>query len=272
VAKSSGKWARSACAKLPLLWDFYAYFWGFRRKAPICRGVFESFRAAAAACPKGKRIGYSQELIAGHSDPARLTAMQEVGRFDSRDYPLLVWLTRAFDDSTTLFDLGGNVGLGFYAYRSYIRYPENLRWVVCDIPELCRAGEQVALERKVECLAFTHDFKMAQGMDILLTCGTLQYLETSLAALLLGLTSKPRHILIQRVPMCDGPSFHTLQNIGYAVCPYRIQNKQEFFDSLERLGYRSIDSWKDSRECRIPFHPRRTVQGYLGAYLKLEHP
>src|SRR5262249_6260688 len=117
-------------ANLPVLWDLYWHFWGFPRKLKAHRGVFKSFKDAAAICPAGKPLGYNQELIANHPDPAMLTARQEIGRFDPRDYPLLVWLARALEDSSNVFDLGGNVGLGWYAYRRFLRYPQTLRWLV----------------------------------------------------------------------------------------------------------------------------------------------
>jgi putative methyltransferase (TIGR04325 family) len=254
--------------RIPLIRDAYAHFWEFERRAPTCRGLFSSFQAALTAAPKSRAHGYGQSIIASHPEPARLTAMQEVGGFDQRDYPVLVWLARAFETESGVFDLGGNVGLAYYAYRKFIRYPEALRWTVCEIPELCRRGEQMAREHHIDHLEFSEDFRKAEGKRIFLTCGTLQYLEEPLPQRLSKLNAKPRHLLIQRVPLTDGPSYYTLQNIGYAFCPYHIQNRKALFESLAQQGYRLIDSWKDSRICRVPFHPAQTVAGYSGAYFQ----
>jgi putative methyltransferase (TIGR04325 family) len=106
----------------------------------------------------------------------------------------------------------------------------------------------------------------------LLTCGTLQYIEPSLSEMLGQLKTKPRHILINRVPFYDGEMFITLQNIGYAFCPYKIQNRAEFIASLASIGYELIDSWTLSRSCYIPFHPERFVRNYYGFYLRLIKP
>ena len=40
----------------------------------------------------------------------------------------------------------------------------------------------------------------AEGFDIFLTCGTLQYLEPSLSELLSKLQSQPQHLIINHVP------------------------------------------------------------------------
>lgn len=120
-------------------------------------------------------------------------------------------------------------------------------------------------------MSFTVDFADAEGADILLTVGTLQYIEASLAELLSQLKVKPRHVVINQVPFYDGSTFITLQNIGYAFCPYKIQNQAEFLASLTSLGYELIDSWEDGRTCLIPFHPQRFVSAYHGFYLRLNH-
>ena len=38
--------------------------------------------------------------------------------------------------------------------------------------------------------------------------------------------SKPRHILVNRTALWDGPDFFTLQSLGSVVCPYRVQNRK----------------------------------------------
>jgi putative methyltransferase (TIGR04325 family) len=258
-----------AFSQIPLLWDLYSYYWVFPRKGVAHRGVFRSFEEATAACPKGKRLGHNQEIIADRCHPVMQNAERRIGSFDPRDYPVLVWLARALEDGSSVLDLGGNVGLGYYAYRRFISYPTSLRWVVCEIPQLCQAGRRLAREHKAEGLEFTEEFAQGDGSGIILSCGTLQFLESSLAQLVLTLKRKPRHILIQRVPLGDERTFYTMENVGYAYCPYRVQNKQELFDSLAAQGYDLIDSWKDSKLFRIPFHPRRTVNGYHGAYFRL---
>ena len=260
---------RIIAANAPVLSDLYRYFWAFPRHIAACRGVYASCEEATAAAPKGRPFGYSQEGIADHTNPARLTARRNVGEFEASDYPVLVWLARAFQSGSSVFDLGGNVGLEYYAYRRFLRYPSSLRWVVCDLPELCRAGRQLAKERAVTNLEFTDEFAAAEGFDILLSCGTLQYLPQPLSIMLGSLKHKPHHVIVQRTPLYDGPTYYTVQNLGYAFSPYRIQNRLELLESMTALGYAAIDSWNDARECQIPFNPSKTVHGYHGAYFAL---
>ncbi|MGH1396831.1 MAG: TIGR04325 family methyltransferase, partial [Trichormus sp.] len=199
-----------------------------------------------------------------------LTTAREADEFNSQDYPILVWLASAFTNNSTVFDLGGNVGHGYYSYKKFLQYPEDLQWLVCEIPEVVKAGEELARKGDNPGLSFTTHFSRAENYKILITCGTLQYIEPSLAEMLGQLHTKPQHLLINHVPFYDGETFITLQNIGYTFCPYKIQNKYEFIESLSALGYKLIDNWKLERSCSIPFHPERFVRNYEGFYLRLE--
>ncbi len=256
--------------KIPVVSDYYYYHRKFPRSLTACRGVYSSFEEAQRSVPKGYKAGYSQPEIDQHHSVAQLTANSEVGGFNSIDYPILLWLKSSFANHSSVFDLGGNVGLAYYGYRKYLNYPHDLRWVVCEIPEIATAGEELAREQNVQNLFFTTEFAKADGSEILLTCGTLQYLDATLAELIDQLKTKPRHLLINHVPFYDGEPFITLQNIGYAVCPYRIQNRTEFINSLVSLGYKLTDSWEINRTCFIPFHPGRFVRAYHGFYFQLQ--
>lgn len=265
------KIATKIVRKVPIVSDYYHYYWCFPRDITACRGVFNTFSEALRALPSGSRGGYNQPEIHNYSSVgvAQLTASRNLGELQPSDYPVLERLASAFKDSLTVFDLGGNVGVSYYAYRNYVQYPDRLCWMVCELPELVKAGEKLARETDSPGLSFTEKFSDAEGSDILLTCGTLQYLEPSLAELLGQLKAKPKHILINYVPFYDGKTFITLQNIGYAFSPYKIQNRAEFIADLSSLGYELIDSWQDNRTCYIPFHPKRFVRAYHGFYLRL---
>ncbi|ABA24432.1 conserved hypothetical protein [Trichormus variabilis ATCC 29413] len=255
---------------IPVISDYIRYHWSFYRTLTACRGVYRNFPEALRATPKGAKAGYNQPEISKHPSAAKLTAAREANEFNSQDYPILVWLASAFRNSSTVFDLGGNVGHAYYTSKKFLQYPHNLQWLVCDIPEVVNAGEELAKKGNNPGLSFTVDFSQAENSDILITCGTLQYIEPSLAEMLNKLKKKPRHILINQVPFYDGETFITLQNIGYAFCPYKIQNRHEFIASLSAIGYELIDNWKLERSCAIPFHPERLVRNYQGFYLRLQ--
>lgn len=255
---------------LPVISDYYRYHWCFSHNITACRGIFGTFAEATQSLLPSSRIGYDQADIHEHSAVSELTACRTLGNLDPVDYPLLPWLKVALSESTTVFDFGGNVGVSYYAFQKHLHYPDSLRWIVCELPEIVKAGQKIACETDSRGLSFTTEFSEADGADILLTCGTLQYLEPSLADLLNQLCKKPGHLLINHVPFYNGDSFITLQNIGYAFSPYKIQNQTEFIASLVALGYELVDSWEFDRTCSIPFHPERFVKAYNGFYLRLK--
>lgn len=260
--------AKKIVRKTPIISDYYHYYWDFTNRTTACRGVFNTFTEAIHSLPPGSRVGYNPSDIHDHSSIGKLTSGWEIGEFNSGDYPILLWLQSALADGSTIFDLGGNLGQAYYAYKKYLQYPQDLKWVVCDLPEIVKAGEKLAEKNDSSGLSFTVEFSDVEGANILLTNGTLQYLEPSCAGLLEQLKIKPKHILINQLPLYEGESFITLQNIGYAYVPYKIQNRAEFIRSLNALSYELIDSWHDYRTCSIPFHPERFVSGYHGFYFR----
>lgn len=262
------KTAMSIARKLPFASDYYNYYWQFPRRMTACRGVYHSFAEALQSLPSDARMGHNQSDIHEHEAIDRLTSGWALGEFNPQDYPVLVWLGSAFRQSLAVFDFGGNLGQAYYAYRKYLQYPQDLRWLVCEVPEIVKAGERLATQSNSPGLSFTDEFTDIDEINILLTGGTLQYLETSLADMLKPMKSKPHHILINQMPLYDGKSFVTLQNIGYAFTPYKIWNRAEFIATLESVGYELVDSWSYNRTCSIPFHPDRFVSAYHGMYFR----
>jgi len=253
----------------PVVSDYYLYYRAFWRRVAACRGVYKSFAEAEAAAPPSVRCGYNQEGIGQTDSVAWVTARSDIGEMERSDYPVLFWLTPLLQEGTVVFNLGGNVGLEYYAYRQRTPFPDRLRWIVCEIPEIVKAGEAIAAARDAD-LEFTTRFEDASGSDVLLTCGTLQYLPVPLADMVAGLSNRPSKILINRVPLSEQDTFVTLQNLGYSVTPYRIQNRRELIEQLEGIGYKLVDAWHNDRVTRIPFHPKLTVRGYHGMYFALE--
>ncbi len=183
-------------------------------------------------------------------------------------------MARILDNSTSVFDLGGHIGVAYYAFRKYLHFNPNLHWTVCDVPQVVQSGREFAAGLQAAQLSFTTNFREASGTDILLTAGAVQYIETPLAEILASLARKPTHLLINRVPLSSGQDFVTLQRIGPQIHPYHVFRRDAFLDSLRGLGYRLVDSWEISEtfcgSCVIPFHPDKTVEPYSGLYLRLE--
>lgn len=226
------------------------------------RGVFASFEEARAAVSGGLRVGYNHPEIAdGYKAYANFALPS--------DYPMMFWLKEIFRTGSRVFDLGGSVGISFYAWQRYLRYPSDLEWMVCEVPAVAAEGKRLAEERQERRLRFTTQFQEAEAFDAMIMSGSLQYIEPSVAEMLTGLRRPPRHLLINRVPLHRTRSFVTLQNIGWTVSPYRIFRRDLFIAELEILGYELLDTWFDpDHACWIPFYPEYSLECYSGLYFR----
>jgi putative methyltransferase (TIGR04325 family) len=164
-----------------------------RRFAGDCygcfRGVFENFEEAIASAPKTKSIGYDNlDLAQEYKD-------QLSTNIASYDYPVLFWLSHIFNQSSqklTVFDFGGNIGNHFYSYFTILKYPDGLNWIVCDLPEITKAGQKLAQDMNYSVsLSFTTEFIEANGKNIFLASGSLQYVDSLSLSLSLSLRKMP---------------------------------------------------------------------------------
>jgi putative methyltransferase (TIGR04325 family) len=67
----------------------------------------------------------------------------------------MFWLGRLIEPGTRVFDYGGHRGTNFYAYSRYLKYPEGFKWIVCDLPEIVKAGEELARRENRSEISFT---------------------------------------------------------------------------------------------------------------------
>jgi putative methyltransferase (TIGR04325 family) len=227
-------------------------------------GVFANFDQARRSAPPGKPLGFAnQGYVQAFTDRR--------SQIFSFDYPILFWLARLLRGPARLFDYGGHCGTHFYAYSRYLDYPAGFRWTVCDLPEIIRAGRQIAADQGAKTIEFTERFADADGADILLAAGSLQYIEAPVfSGSLAQLKSLPKHILLNKLPVYDGPGFVTLQNGGVAFHPMYVFNRQQFIESISALGYQLTDDWSvPSHGGRIPFHPEASFPAHSGLYFTL---
>lgn len=233
-------------------------------RSNLFRGRYATFEAAARASPSNRPVGYDNEAAAAMYD-------ERAARLHATDYPVLFWLQQLFaQGKRSVFDLGGHVGVSYYAYRRVLAYPPGLTWTVCDVPAVIARGRTLAGERDpARALGFTDRFEGADGADILLAMGSLQYLPETLAERLSTLVRTPRHLLLNITPLHEHESFFTLQGIGTAYCPYRITARGEFLGSLAALGYELVDQWENpDKRCEIAFDPGHSIEGYCGFHLE----
>lgn len=226
------------------------------------RGIFKSFKEAEAAIPKSKKAGYDHPDLA---EEYRQEFERYIGYYD---YPVLLWLEKIIQAGSHIFDFGGNVGTHFYGYERYLDYPDKLTWTVCELPEIIKAGEMIAKAEQRPELRFTANLADAEGADIFLASGSVQYVQ-NLSEQLIALTKLPQHLLINRTPLCEGPSFITLQNGGLVAYPVQVSNREKFIQSLQSIGYEMVDYWQNHSEpVAIPFHPEFTTLCFSGLYMR----
>jgi putative methyltransferase (TIGR04325 family) len=187
------------------------------------------------------------------------------------DYPVLFWLRPLFGVELGVFDLGGNVGVHYYGYRKYLPYTDSMRWTVCEIPLLIAKGKNIAAEREAAHLAFTEHLADADGYDVLLAAGVLHFIDApTLAEGLKPMSRKPKHVLLNKLPLYEGEDFVTLQNAGLTTLPHHVYDRSRFLASFTSLGYELVDEWViPDFSCVIPGHPDKRVPAYSGCYLRL---
>ncbi|PIQ36675.1 MAG: methyltransferase, TIGR04325 family [Lysobacterales bacterium CG17_big_fil_post_rev_8_21_14_2_50_64_11] len=227
-------------------------------------GAWQTFAEAKASAPQVLPSSY--ETAAAGS-----MYRTELERITVSDYPVLYWLSRLLADGQHhLFDLGGHIGVKYYAFQRYLQYPQALRWIVHDVPAVVAAGRQYAAEHDSQRhLDFATSPEQASGCDALLSTGALQYLDYTLPALLARLPQRPRHVLVNLTPMHPVRSYFTLQHIGIAICPYRVSAVPEFTAAIQALGYELVDQWASlERNVRVPFHPECDIDRYHGFYFR----
>lgn len=228
-------------------------------------GVFDSFAAA-------------NQWAAAHDQRPRFTLdhrqwLEERTRLFSHDYPILFWLSLILQSKpAVLADLGGSVGVSYLAFRKVLPLDPAMKWLVCELPETVAVGREIAAEHQASALAFTSELSDLDGAEVLLTAGTIQYIETPLYASLRTLRAPPRHVLVNRLPLTQRhPAFVTLQHSGQTMTPMRIGNRDEFVEGMRMAGYRQIDRWLCLENwVEIPLHPDHGVQHFHGFYFRHE--
>ena len=225
------------------------------------RGVYPSFAEARRSSPVRLDDVYEMD------DQAWVA--KTLDRVAYYDYPILFWLRPAPAGVRMVFDLGGHVGVHRAGYSRYLELPGQLRWLVCEQPQVVALGEKLLREGRVSGVEFTTSAADGDGAEIFLSAGTLQFIETHCWALLAGWKHLPQHLLLNKVPLRDAPTAVTLQNTGSAFVPCWLYDRREFIASFERLGYELVDSWLcPDRGVHVPFHLADSVVAMSGLYLR----
>lgn len=122
-------------------------------------------------------------------------------------------------------------------------------------------------------LKFTTRFEDAEGSDIIISAGTLQYIESPmLFESLARLHDKPKYLLLNKLPLYEGAGYVTLQNAGCSFVAQHVFNYDYFINELSKIAYDVVDIWNVYElNCHIPFYPKNSFNTYTGIYLKAKN-
>jgi putative methyltransferase (TIGR04325 family) len=259
--------ARLVARRLPPVvalrrWSYERHFANATGEQRLFRGIYPDFATAIASAPPAHPIGYDNNASAHRLADERHHVFPT-------DYPVLFWLARLIAENTTLFDLGGNVGSRYLAFRSHLNYPDGMRWIVSEVPAVVRLGRDIAARENAPHLLFTTGFDELNGADILLASGVLQFLEDWIG-FLRAVPKRPPHVLINRTSIYTRQPAVTLHSTGTAFCPYHLFNRGGFIAAFLDLGYRLVDEWTNPGiGCHIPQHHAFGIEAYSGFYFRL---
>ena len=232
-----------------------------------CFGVFKDFAQARTWLPVSPEFDHAA-LATEYVDV-------RTKKIFAYDYPVMWWLERAFrDGATRVLDIGGSVGVHFYAYQRYFERPHDLSWSVVEVPAIASIGREMASQAEAKSLSFTDNLDQAvhSGNDIWMAAGSLHYFEDARPGdLLKRCETRPRHILLNKLPLYDGEDYVTAQNLG-AGCfaPMYVYNRQRLINEVEALGYVLFDEWQvPERSLYLPGFPERCIPAYRGLYFRL---
>lgn len=232
-----------------------------------CSGIFRTWEQAVSAAPETSPLGYD------HAAGSEMYRDRLASIYPS-DYPMMLWLQKTLSEGVrNVFDLGGHIGVSYYAYQQVLEFPTNLSWVVHDVPAVMDAGRSEASRLDpLHRLKFADSFLLAAQSDLLFTSGCLQYLRETLAQRLRTLPKLPQWVLVNLLPLHEKYEFWTVQSIGTAFCAYRIQQFQTFFADMAQIGYRPLDIWDNlEKDCWIAFEPEHSLDRYKGVAFKLNN-
>ena len=228
-------------------------------------GLFDSFEAARAVLPQNPEVDVHRMATTFAGVPTKKVL--------AHDYPMMWWLQRAFAArATRVLDIGGSVGVHYYTYRRYLQMPEALNWRIVDTRAIVSLGRQLAATQRASSLEFCEDLHRSTvegGADVWVASGAIQYIEGARPSLLLRrCTRKPRHVLLNDLPLYDGQDYVTTQNFGDgSFSPMQVFNRETFIRDIEALGYELADEWPvNNCSLDLPGHPERSFTAFTGLY------
>ncbi|GGF64229.1 hypothetical protein GCM10007301_25050 [Azorhizobium oxalatiphilum] len=260
-----GRWA----GRLPFLPDLYARkVWS--RRMNLFHGLHDSFDAAEAQARRFSAVGWNDSALAkeviDHEHPVHRGGMDPT---QPSQFAVLLWLGKLLRQGMTVLDVGGAGGIAFETAERFDLLDEGHHWHVVDMPRMVEHGRARHARLKSERISFGTDLGRAPPCDLLLALGAIQYMRDPIGqhgpGLLESIRKKPDYILLNKVPVWDGPDQWTNQSFVTTSSPYRIFNRDGLVRYIQRHGYRIAHSWQVRElDLRIPFHPECSLDHFEG--------
>jgi putative methyltransferase (TIGR04325 family) len=236
-------------------------FFGAREWRNLALGVFSSFDEAAAYCRSHHAVPH-YELYVDHRQ-----WLQRQMALRAHDYPVLYWLMRLVSSAPSVVDVGGSVGVSYYAFSRFLPNADQYRWQVLELADVVKTGREIAEQHACRSLSFTERWEDLTAADVLLCAGAAQFLPVDLSDHLQSLSERerPRNVIVNRVPIHATRSYVTLHNTGASITPCKVYARDQFVGAFAALGLSLIDEWIcPENELVIPYHPELTVPTFRG--------
>jgi putative methyltransferase (TIGR04325 family) len=227
------------------------------------KGAYPTVDAAIASQSSRQMVGHNHKQIVPVDSAAMSTLL-------SWDYPVLFWLDRLMPGTKRIIDAGGHVGVKYRAWRKILNLAPDYEWIVLDLPAMVEEGRARAAAEDLAALRFESDAARLPPADLFLASGLLQYYPNDLSVLLKQLPTLPRHVIVNKVSVRDGPAFVTLQRVGPSRAPYQIRNREQFIADVLELGYEVVDQWDIPSLAHVVLtHPELGRSSSLGFYFRM---
>jgi putative methyltransferase (TIGR04325 family) len=227
-------------------------------------GVFDSFKAARAWLPNSPDLDDS--ALSEYVDVRSKKAFPY-------DYSFMWWLDRALrDGASSVLDIGGSVGLHYYANCRYFRMPDAPTWRAVEVPSTVLTGKHLAARNAASALSLSESLDESIGTpceDVWISVDAIHYFEDARPdQLLKKCTRRPQHILLSQLPLYNGEDFVTMQKIGEgAFTPVHVYNRARFIQDIKALGYTLWDRWAvQDRSMDLRGYPDRSFPSFTGLY------
>jgi putative methyltransferase (TIGR04325 family) len=146
-----------------------------------------------------------------------------------------------------------------------------MNWHVVDLPEMVKRGRERHAVLGSSMITFGTELAASPSANVMLMLGVIQYLPDPFGEQCVGIletiSALPDHILINKIPLTDGPDAWSIQGHVTSAIVCRFFNRKKFIGYFEQHGYRLRDKWIVHELCAdIPFNPEHTLRYYEGLY------